>query len=386
MNRLKDKHIDPWETAYLIIFAIILVFTMWGTTMFPDIWPSRFGLFTYVLIMGYVAAKGIKKFTYTKAEVVFALIIGISFLICAFKNDMYSFLFMLAFLIVGAKNVSIDKILYVYLIIGIIIVAAAAICSHYGIIENLQYWKGEQMRFAFGTVYPTDFAAHIFYLTIAAVCLFNRKINIIEPVIIFIIACIVYKSTIASTSFICMVGFALFLLIYCIIKMFKGEIKDNWFFKMLSIAPIGFAALFIVMTAAYDANNSTWLLINDKLSDRLTNSKLGLDTNGFNLFGKYIEERGWGKSVIEKADYFYLDDSYIRIMLEYGIIVLIVVLAIMFVSSRRAAKAGRITMVIAIAFIALHSFMEHHLVEIAYNPFILCVFANMNSDRRKTDA
>lgn len=386
MGRLKNKHIDLWETAYLIIFAVILIFTMWGTTMFPDIWPSRFGMFTYVLIMGYVIAKGIKKFTYSKAEMIFAAIIGISFLICAFKNDMYSFLFMLAFLIVGAKDISIDKILGVYLIIGIIMMAAAFICSHYGIIENLQYWKNEQMRFSFGAVYPTDFAAHIFYLILAAICLFNRKVYIIEPVIICVVAYVVYKWTIASTSFICMAGFAFFLIVYCIVAKIKAPIKDNWFSKILSIAPVGLAALFIGMTVAYDANDPRWISINDKLSDRLTNSRLGLDTNGFNLFGKYIEERGWGKSVIEKADYFYLDDSYIRIMLEYGIIVLVVVLAIFIVASRRAAKAGRITMVVAIAFIALHSFMEHHLVEIAYNPFILCVFANMSSDRRKTDA
>lgn len=77
--------LDWWEVSYLVIFAIILIFTMWGTTMLPDFWPSRFGLFTYFLIMVYVIVKGIKKFTYTKTETVFALIIGTSFLICAFK-------------------------------------------------------------------------------------------------------------------------------------------------------------------------------------------------------------------------------------------------------------------------------------------------------------
>ena len=388
MKIFKDRHIDWWETTYLIIFAVILVFTMWGTTMFPDIWPSKFGIFTYVPIMGYVIAKGLKKFTYTRAETIFAIVIGVSFIICAFKNDMYSFIFMLAFLIVGAKDVSIDKILGVYLIIGIVIVVSAFLCSHYGIIENLQYWKNEQMRFSFGMVYPTDFAAHIFYLILAAICLLNRKIYLVEPVLIGAIACVVYKWTIASTSMICMVGFSLFLIIYCIIERINRSGRNIYdiLTKCLSAVPIVMAALFIGMTMTYDDKNIKWLAINDKLSDRLTNSKIGLETNGFNLFGKYIEERGWGKSVIEKADYFYLDDSYIRIMLEYGIIVLVVVLAIFVVASRRAAKEGRITMVIALAFIAVHSFMEHHLVEIAYNPFILCAFANMTSDRRKTDA
>lgn len=386
LNKIKKRHIDWWETTYLLIYAIILVFTMWGTTMFPDIWPSRFGMFTYVIIMIYVVAKGIKKFTYNRYETILAVVIGMSFLICAFKNDMYSFLFMLAFLIVGAKDVSIDKILKGYLVIGIVMMVAAFACSHYGIIENLQYWKNEKMRFSFGIVYPTDFAAHIFYIILATVCLFNRKIHFVESIIICIVACVVFKWTVASTSFICMIGYSICLVCISIVQMLSVEVKDNWFWKMCSITPVGFALLFIGMTILYDENNQTWLLINDKLSDRLTNSKIGLDINGFNLFGQYIEERGWGKSVIEKADYFYLDDSYIRIMLEYGIIVFVVVLAIFFIASRRAAKAGRMEMVLAIAFIALHSFMEHHLLEVAYNPFILCVFSNLCSDRRKTDA
>ena len=67
---------DWWEVSYLVIFAITLIFTMWGTTMLPDFWPSRFGLFTYFLIMVYVMVKGIKKFTYTKTETRLALIIG----------------------------------------------------------------------------------------------------------------------------------------------------------------------------------------------------------------------------------------------------------------------------------------------------------------------
>ncbi len=381
--KFKNSKCDWWETTYLIILAIILVFTMWGTTMLPDIWPSRFGLFTYFLIMIYVGAKGIKKFTYTKMETVFALIIGISFLICAFKNDMYSFLFMLAFLIVGAKDVSIDKILKVYLIIGLIIVGSAFICSQLGIVENLQYWKNDQMRFSFGIVYPTDFAAHIFYFVLALICIYNRKIRIVETLAIGIIAIVVYKGTIAYTSLICMIGYAAFLFIYIIYTRKQTIHNDSVFIKSVSAVPVILAGLFISMTVMYDANNEKWLWINEKLSDRLNNSKTGLDINGFNLFGKYIEEIGWGKSVVERPDYFFLDDSYIRILLEYGIIVFTVVMIILIVISRRAAKAGRITMVFAIAFIALHSFMEHHLMDVAYNPFILCVFANLNLDKEK---
>ena len=63
----------------------------------------------------------------------------------------------------------------------------------------------------------------------------------------------------------------------------------------------------------------------------------------------------------------------------------VVVMAILIIVSRRAAYAGRMTMVFAIAFISLHSFMEHHLLDIAYNPFILCVFADLSIKKEKKE-
>lgn len=383
MNRIKIKDIDWWETTYLIIYAIALIFNIWGTTMFPDIWPSRFGLFLYFVIMIYVFLKGLKKFTYTKAEAIFAFVIGISFLICAFKNDMYSFLFLIAFLIIGAKDVSIDKILKIYLIISVIMLFATFGASMCGWIENLQYWKGYKMRFSFGMIYPTDFATHIFYIMLAAICLFNRKICFVEAIIICAIAGVVFQLTVAYTSFLCMLCVAFCIVLNWFLAKKNVEVKDGITTRLISLAPIVFSTLFIGMAVLYDEKKAKWVAIDNFLSERLQNSKIGLDINGFNLWGKYIEEQGWGRSVIEKEDYFFLDDSYIRIMLEYGIVVLIVVLSMMVVSSRRAAKARRITMVFAIAIVSLHSFMEHHMLEIAYNPFILCVFADLSLDRSK---
>ena len=46
--------------------------------------------------------------------------------------------------------------------------------------------------------------------------LYNRKVNIVEPFLIMIIAFWVYKWTIASTSLICMVVFSVFILGYII--------------------------------------------------------------------------------------------------------------------------------------------------------------------------
>ena len=98
-------------------------------------------------------------------------------------------------------------------------------------IKNASINKNEQMRFALGSVYPTDFAAHIFYIVLVAICLYNRKVNIVEPFMIMIIAFWVYKWTIASTSLICMVVFSVFILGYIICKTKKEKIKDNIFSK-----------------------------------------------------------------------------------------------------------------------------------------------------------
>ena len=74
----------------------------------------------------------------------------------------------------------------------------------------------------------------------------------------------------------------------------------------------------------------------------------------------------------------FLDDSYMAVAMKYGVVILIITLFILCIGQKRALDAKKRIIIYVGGIIALHSFMEHHLLEVAYNPLLLLIFANIN--------
>ena len=163
----------------------------------------------------------------------------------------------------------------------------------------------------------------------------------------------------AKTGAICMIAFSILLVF---IRYFKGKLKGNWIYYILNSANIVLAVTYIAMTHLYDVNNVVWFRINELLSKRLENSSSAIALYDYKLFGQTIDEIGFGGTIEQFVGYFFIDDSFLRIALKYGVVLLVVVLAIFWCSGMKAIKSRRMIIVAGIAIIALHSFMEHHLI------------------------
>jgi len=380
--RTKVQNADWWEITYLIIYGAIFTYEFLGTTMFEIKWPPRFGYIFLAASALYTIAKFIWHNTYTKKEMILSAIILFAFIMPAILTD-YSFLWYVGFLIVGAKDVDFDKILKVYLTIGITIMLAAFAASQMGWIENLAFTalrnNEVKYRYSFGCIYPTDFSAHIFYLAVAGLCLCENRITLGKIINLIILAFFVQDKCGARTSFICLFVFAFSVLF---VRVFKQYIKRNWLYYVINCATIGFSLLYFGLTYAFDEQDVKMLQLDSLLSGRLALGKKAVYNFGFKLFGQNIVERGWGRGTVE-GEYFFLDDSYIRIAVLYGIILLLLVLGMLFVDGIRTIKTKRIIILVALAVVGLHSFMEHHLLEIAYNPLLLLIFADLTNREKK---
>ena len=375
--RTKVQNVDWWEITYLIIYGAIFTYEFLGTTMFEIKWPPRFGYIFLAASALYTIAKFIWHNTYTKKEMILSAIILFAFIMPAILTD-YSFLWYVGFLIVGAKDVDFDKILKVYLTIGITIMLAAFVASQMGWIEDLVYItekRGE--RHSFGVIYPTDFAAHVFYLVVAAICFFEDKIKVWKMIPIIALAILVLTMCDARTSFLCMMFSVLALLF---IKFVKNKIGTrHWLYYMAnSLMPI-LSGLFLLLTHTFNVENELCLKINDILSYRLYYSAQAIQKYEYTLFGQNIEQKGWGNGFDIYYEYFFIDDSYIRIALMYGVVLFIVTIAMFSICGIKAIKERRVIIVFAIALVAVHSFMEHHLLELAYNPFIVLCIAGLQN-------
>lgn len=379
--RTKVQNADWWEITYLIIYGAIFTYEFLGTTMFEIKWPPRFGYIFLAASALYTIAKFIWHNTYTKKEMILSAIILFAFIMPAILTD-YSFLWYVGFLIVGAKDVDFDKILKVYLTIGITIMLAAFAASQMGWIENLVYesWNRDE-RYSYGIIYPTDFAAHVFYLALAGIGLSEDKITKGRILNFIILAVILYDKCEARTSVICLMLMSMDLIF---IKGLKNKLKKPYIYYLVNFSTLGFASFFICLTHFYNASTKWMYDFDGLISGRLTISSKALETYSYQLFGQNITEIGLGGKAEYVENYFFLDDSYIRILLLYGICLFVVTMFVIFWSGLRAIKAKKLILLFAIAIIGLHSFMEHHLLELAYNPFILLCFAQICNTTEKT--
>lgn len=392
-NSLDYSSNRRWENVYLIIYGVIVAHDFLDATMFRIQWPPKFGLVLYFAIMAYTLAMFCFNNKYSKKELICTGVVLAAFVIAAVAGD-NSFLFEVGFLIVGAKNIHFDRILKVFFGVSFVILAAAMICSQAGIIENLVYPSVRGgVRQCFGTIYPTDFAAHVFYMAMAALCMNNRRIHIADIVIVGALGVFVYKACSAFTGTMTL-GLAAIGMIVVMIVQRRLEQKEkpegtdaplgwwNGLLRFLTLAPLFFAALFIGMVHLYRPESAFWAKLDQILSLRLSVSAEGTANYAYRLFGQHVEEFGNGRSIETREHYFFLDDSYLRMALIYGIVILIVVLLMMIIIANRAVRYQRCMLYLAMLLIALHCFMEQHLLEMAFNPFILGMFADMNWERK----
>lgn len=376
MDKIRERFqsADWWEITYLIIYGAVFTFEFLNTTMFEIKWPPRFGYIFLASTALYTAAKFIWHNTYTRKEMIWAGIILFAFLMPALLTE-YRFLWYTGFLIVSAKDVDFDKILKVYLVIGITIMVAAFGASQMGWIENLQYMtlRDEEwiIRNSFGSVYPTDFSAHVFYLAIASICLSENNITWGKIINFVLLAAFVLDKCGARTSAICMCLMAGMLVL---VKYLKDKIKTNVIYQAINLSTMALAGLFIGLVHIFDVTKEWMSKLDLALSSRLSISNEAIELYDYKLFGQNIVEVGLGRAEGHRDDYFFLDNSYIRIALLYGVVLLLVALVVFWLAGQQAIQNKRIIILVAIMVIAVHSFMEHHILEIAYNPILCFVF------------
>lgn len=381
----KAKKIEWWETSYLMIYALILSYKFLQTTMFPIPWPSYMNYACGLVIGAYVAIKFLcKRKDYTKKELLLMVLVLVALVLPAIVAH-YSFLFLLAFLMVGAKDIDYRKILIVYLVVGVTIMVLAFSASQYGFIEDLTYvrYRGEEefVRHSYGILYTTDYAAHLFYMVLATVILFSQKLNVIGKIwISILVALSVYWTSNAQTSAICLILFAVLCVLERLLRNYMRNIE-----KVTRFTPVICASGFFLLADRFDGIDEWMLKIDEWLSNRLYYSKKALEWFGPKIFGQYIIESGNGLSETNTTEYFFIDDSYLRIFLQYGYIAFFVIMILLILLSKKAAEQKQYMIVIALIAISIHSVMEHHLMDLEYNPLWLALFATLGEAEPKQE-
>ncbi len=390
----RKNRIRAGEIVYLAVFAVLLFYTFLTTTMFQyqGYWPEN--LDRKLGMIGAIAV-GIQMLeTYLRADTqefseksrkkrtagTFICLFFISWtMVYSWLTYPQGMLFPIAMLIAGSAFVNFRNVLKVYLCVEVPMTVITIAASLSGVIENLTYHQkshGYTTRMAFGFIYPTDFCAHLLFIALALVWLRGRKITILEIGLIVVEAVISYVFCYARTTT-ALLGLLLIGIVIQKLRRKKAEKKSgNGIWRGLSwvycfwITPL--VAVFS-LAGSYFFSTDFGLLnkINAVMTGRLRYGQIGIQRYGIRPWGTYVEMHGAGMSSEKPANYFFLDNSYVAILVELGFMVLLGIVLLMILSFLSEWKKRSAMHILILTIIILTCIMEQHLTELWYNPFLL---------------
>ena len=223
--------------------------------------------------------------------------------------------------------------------------------------------------------YFATFGPNLFLHTILAyIASRNNRIKLSRWILIEIVNVWFYKMTDTLAVFIIINMGIILYYVFNIEKvkqvLFEGKVCK----RILEIFPFASAAVTILAQYLYieHYNEPMYVAANVALSNRPYFGKIAIETYGISLFGQPITWfTGTDGTKVSGMDYFYVDSSYLQVLLKYGIIMLFVLCAAMMAVQCYNVLTRNIYMCLGCSLFLIHCITDPQLLSFRYNPFII---------------
>lgn len=293
------------------------------------------------------------------------------------KNSLSYNEFYYTFLILGARDIKLEKILKWFLSIVILCTVIVILLSLFHVIPTLSVGRSNSstLRLSLGHIYPTNLAAKCFYIALTYVSLKKFRLSISEFISLIAVTLIVYFITDTKLDTL--------LLIFLIISTFLRKWIFNIFSKLnyvyLSMVSIIFIFINILLAYFFNEGNIIFNKLNSILSGRLFYGHKGFTDFNVTLLGQVVPQNGFGGlRRVSFKDYFFIDVSYVRLILMDGLFIFFISLLFFTALIKKFSKQQAYSLLLAMLFVFLSSAIDQHLWEYAYN-IIFISFLTDNS-------
>lgn len=312
----------------------------------------------------------------------FLLVCSILVLLCVNSITVGNTVMCMSLFIFGMKDIDFDKlagIILPWFTGGMMIIMAG---SKIGIIDNWIYTVSGRLRYSLGYFYPSHATSVMLYGILLFCFVKKEKLRFYHVILIEIINVWQWKQTDSRTG---SALIALIPLIFFIMRYVKKDLSGTLMGVLVKIIFPLCAAVSLVLSFLY--NNSRFMTyLNSFLSNRLVMGHNALKTYGIHLLGQDITWVGYGglgyvSNQLEGA-YNFVDCSYIKILLENGLIIWLLIMAGFTYASIYAVKTNKKYMALTLFFVAGYSVIEPRLIEIGFNPFLVLVAMALNQKQK----
>lgn len=364
------------EWLFWIAFAILLITQFSQGTMFIMDYPSESFPYHLFMVAGGIALVKILIFNKFKdwKELVLYITVGLLILAgCQLANDwnlIYYYLIILA-----SQKIKFEKIIKFFMIVLILGILLTIVSAKFGAIMELTNSRtgDPQIRYALGMVYPTDLAARAFYLQLFYVVYRKFKLSLPELITGAAFTFIIFSFTDTRVDVILMTLTLIFTLIYK--KMINLlEFIGNRYISIIII--LGILGI-IFLTYLYRSSSLIFKMLNKLLSGRLEFGHQAFVRYNVTLLGQFVPQNGNGGIHHGFFDYFYIDSSFLRVLMMNGFVTFIIIMIALLYLSKKFMDAKYYSLELALILVVASSLIDQHLIEISFNILFVAMFTNL---------
>lgn len=359
-----------FEIAYCIfLFETILQYSKYGEMgaihlLFPALRILSYSILLIKLLLDFLTKE------FSLEETIIITVVGILLVISAYVTKDKNLLIYWAF-IVGANNTNFERLIKISLFVHIVTIAFVVLSCYGGVLENRIYYRNvtEQTgkRESLGFEYTTEIINQVFYMVLMWIYIRKDKIKPIEWIAMAGLVLALYIKTDTKNA----TALAIAAIIGSIVLKYSTSVRK--FHKWYAVVAIGIfpaVACFIIWASySYSEANALWVKLNQHISGRLALGKSGILNYGILPFGQPIV---WvGGTPENGAVYNYVDSSYVQILLNYGPIILSMILAGAVSAGLTLSKKKDMYLFLVLCIIAVHTTFDPQLMWIGYNTFVM---------------
>lgn len=365
------------EWLYQVAFILILTVSFLQTSTYTDFFaPSTLHRILFIGL-GLIYFKIIFLDRHHAWSVIGNLCV-LAFLFVTWRSSHDFMIVVMGSLILGIRGENFRQIIRLYLIVGTISLIGIFLAAELRIIPNLVFVRDTTnvVRHSFGIIYSTDFAAHVLYLVLAHCYLRFDRLRGYHYFSYLIVAIFVWQTTDARLDALAIV------LLVPVVWLGKRAATGHLLARLISgfywLAPALGSYVVIWLTYFYHPSNHLLEKLNHVLSGRLQFGRMAFERYKITNFGQAVQENGYGAGVGAKqniTNYFFIDSSFLRLLIVFGIIALFVVVVIMMKISWQSIQLNDYALASIMVIVTVSAILEQRLIDIAYDPFLLAFLA-----------
>ena len=376
------------DKLFIVSYAIYYIASIWNLSYLPPVFKGKVYTFILFFCLTLLVFKEIidAEINVKQFVLLFILVIYGSVVLLITGDKMLSVVLLYIF---SARNIDFVKIAKITLLLSFIMLTIISGLAFGGFIRNeiSENLFTERSRLYMGFTYVLYPSCIVGNMSAIYVYIRKEKIKWIEILGLLIFNVIIYLFTDSRLAFLLSAMLVLYIMLNK--TCFKSAVNSFMIRKMLSYSIILSSAISIYVTYNFNISDPYQFIINFILEDRLQLGQDAINTYGWPLMGTKIEWIGNGRDengLPTAGIYNYVDCAYIKMMLDYGVILLIAYLVASLVICKKMEKKNQLVVLVILSSIALHGMIDDLILKLHFNTFLL-LFAELipkiNRERMK---